>query len=245
MGRKSQRMKAFLLGKKKKSNVQNIAASRTGSQISVSLSPSPDGGQVGGVALDTIEIALKLVRESADWFGPLKAAAGGLCKCIEIYRQVANNKDKIDKLAADVGEIANILEQERRKGISSDMENHFDQLSKKLDAICAQVVKKKDQHITLQVVQGDRNSKDVNTFFKEVQDAYEKCRHQVLFTIGRDTREIVNLLKDHIIQNTHYAQKAFHYVDIGNGYAREGCTPGTREEILKNLEEWAVETSSC
>ncbi|THV02748.1 hypothetical protein K435DRAFT_652805, partial [Dendrothele bispora CBS 962.96] len=50
-------------------------------------------------------------------------------------------------------------------------------------------------------------------------------------------------LKDHIIQNIHYSQKAFHYVDIGNGHAREGCTPGTREKILKDIEEWVDGTS--
>ncbi|THU89106.1 hypothetical protein K435DRAFT_865609 [Dendrothele bispora CBS 962.96] len=130
MGRKSQQMKAFFSGKKKKSNVQNVPASQTGSQTSASPSPSFNRGQVEDVAMDTIEMALKLVRESADWFGPLKAAAGGLCECIRIYRQVADNKDNFDKLAADIAERANILEQERKKGMSSDMQIHFDQLSK-------------------------------------------------------------------------------------------------------------------
>ncbi|THU81936.1 hypothetical protein K435DRAFT_766984, partial [Dendrothele bispora CBS 962.96] len=51
------------------------------------------------------------------------------------------------------------------------------------------------------------------------------------------------LSKDHIIQNTHYSQKAFHYVDIGNGHAREGCTPGTRKKVLKDIEKWADGTS--
>ncbi|THU93451.1 hypothetical protein K435DRAFT_670240, partial [Dendrothele bispora CBS 962.96] len=40
-----------------------------------------------------------------------------------------------------------------------------------------------------------------------------------------------------------YAQRAFHDVDIGNGHAREGCTPGTRKKILKDIEEWVDETS--
>ncbi|THU77507.1 hypothetical protein K435DRAFT_973945 [Dendrothele bispora CBS 962.96] len=243
MGRKTQRMKALFSGKKKKSNVQNVPASQTGSQVSVSPSLSSNRGQVGDVAMDTIEMALKLVRESADWFGPLKAAAGGLCECIRIYRQVADNKDKIDKLAADIAERANILEQERQKGMSSDMQIHFDQLSKRLYYLHAQVLKKKDQHITLQVVQGDQNNKDIDSFFKEVQDAYEKCKNQVLFTIGRDTKKIANLLEDHTIQNMPYSQKAFHYVDVGNGHSREGCTPGTRQKILKDIEEWVDGTS--
>ncbi|THU80682.1 hypothetical protein K435DRAFT_695214, partial [Dendrothele bispora CBS 962.96] len=40
-----------------------------------------------------------------------------------------------------------------------------------------------------------------------------------------------------------YSQKAFHYVDIGNGHTREGCTPGTRQKILKDIEEWVDGTS--
>ncbi|THU94401.1 WD40 repeat-like protein [Dendrothele bispora CBS 962.96] len=243
MGRKTQRMKAFFSCKKKKSNVQNVPASQTGSQISVSPSPSSNRGQAEDVALDAFQLALNLVKESADWFGPLKAAAGGLCECIRIYRQVADNKDNFDKLAADIAERANILEQERKKGISSDMEEDFNQLSEKLKEINAQVKMKKDQHIALQVVQGDQINKDIDSFYKEVQDAYQKCKDQVLFTIGRDTREIVNILKDHIIQNTHYSQKAFHYVDIGNGHARTGCTPGTRKKVLKDIEKWADGTS--
>ncbi|THU78458.1 hypothetical protein K435DRAFT_973529 [Dendrothele bispora CBS 962.96] len=243
MGRKTQRMKALFSGKKQKSNVQNAPASQTGSQVSVSPSLGSNRGQVGDVAMDTIEMALKLVRESADWFGPLKAAAGGLCECIRIYRQVADNKGNFDKLAADIAERANILEQERKKEMSSDMQIHFDQLSKKLDDIHAQVLKKKDQHIALQVVQGDQNNKDIDSFFKEVQDAYEKCKDQVLFTIGRDTKKITNILENHTIQNMPYSQRAFHDVDIGNGHAREGCTPGTREKILKDIEEWADGTS--
>ncbi|THU89108.1 hypothetical protein K435DRAFT_865611 [Dendrothele bispora CBS 962.96] len=128
--------------------------------------------------------------------------------------------------------------------MSSDMETHFDQLSKKLDDIHAQVMKKKDQHIALQVVQGDQNNKDIDSFFKEVQDAYQKCKDQVLFTIGRDTKKIANILENHTIQNMPYSQRAFHDVDIGNGHAREGCTPGTRKTILKDIEEWADGTSA-
>ncbi|THU93456.1 hypothetical protein K435DRAFT_192141 [Dendrothele bispora CBS 962.96] len=91
MGRNTERMKAFFSGKKKKSNVQNVPVSQTGSQISVSPSPSPNRGQAGDVALDTFQLALNLVKESADWFGPLKAAAGGLCECIRIYRVSVQN----------------------------------------------------------------------------------------------------------------------------------------------------------
>ncbi|THU96631.1 hypothetical protein K435DRAFT_754791, partial [Dendrothele bispora CBS 962.96] len=40
-----------------------------------------------------------------------------------------------------------------------------------------------------------------------------------------------------------YSQKAFHYVDVGNGHSREGCTPGTRQKILKDIEEWVDGTS--
>ncbi|THU87088.1 hypothetical protein K435DRAFT_682341, partial [Dendrothele bispora CBS 962.96] len=40
-----------------------------------------------------------------------------------------------------------------------------------------------------------------------------------------------------------YSQRAFHDVDIGNGHTREGCTAGTREKILKDIEEWADGTS--
>ncbi|THU94407.1 hypothetical protein K435DRAFT_839878 [Dendrothele bispora CBS 962.96] len=41
-----------------------------------------------------------------------------------------------------------------------------------------------------------------------------------------------------------YSQRAFHDVDIGNGHAREGCTPGTRKTILKDIEEWTDGTSA-
>ncbi|THU81944.1 hypothetical protein K435DRAFT_766980 [Dendrothele bispora CBS 962.96] len=59
-----------------------------------------------------------------------------------------------------------------------------------------------------------------------------------------DTKKIANILENHTIQNMPYSQRAFHDVDIGNGHAREGCTPGTREKILKDIEEWADGVSS-
>jgi len=41
-------------------------------------------------AVDVFKILLDVAKESSDWFGPLKAALGGVCALVKHYEVIVN-----------------------------------------------------------------------------------------------------------------------------------------------------------
>ncbi|THU96216.1 hypothetical protein K435DRAFT_966063 [Dendrothele bispora CBS 962.96] len=227
--------KGLLSGKKSTPN--------TGTDPDPSQTPDPsttskDGSEVLNTVVDALGTILGVINETSDGFPPLKAAVGGVCECIRIYKQTSENQEKIIKLTEEIANISRSLEMQRKDGMSSKMEKHFENLSKKLESITLKAKEKQEHNIARRLVQTDRDSGDIDGFFNEIKNAYEECKTQVLFTIERDTTAI---LKHVVLQKLPYSSRAFYDADVGQGFVRPSCTPGTREIILNDIENWTMD----
>ncbi|KAF5370371.1 hypothetical protein D9758_006962 [Tetrapyrgos nigripes] len=194
----------------------------------------------GEVALDVIEKGLVILDVASEWFGPLKAVTGVLGECIKTYKEVMDNKGDLTKLRNDLTEEVQDLEKQRKKYKSSEMEQIFEDLSKKLETISNEMEQRLKASNIQQAIQSGRISQEVEQFFKDVSKAYENCKFKVLLIIARKTSEI---LKSLVFNELEPSKEAFHGAQIGGGKARDSCTPGTRTQIIKDIEEWAERTT--
>ncbi|KAF5370297.1 hypothetical protein D9758_006957 [Tetrapyrgos nigripes] len=201
---------------------------------------SPQSAKKGEVALDVIEKGLVILDVASEWFGPLKAVTGVLGECIKTYKEVMDNKGDLTKLRNDLTEEVQDLEKQRKKYKSSEMEQIFEDLSKKLETISNEMEQRLKASNIQQAIQSGRISQEVEQFFKDVSKAYENCKFKVLLIIARKTSEI---LKSLVFNELEPSKEAFHGAQIGGGKARDSCTPGTRTQIIKDIEEWAERTT--
>ncbi|KAK7463037.1 hypothetical protein VKT23_007621 [Stygiomarasmius scandens] len=132
--------------------------------------------QYQDVILDTLEATLDLFNVSSDWFTPLKSAVGGVCECIRVYKKTSENQEKITKLTLDIADIIKSIEEQYKKGASSDMERHFESLTRKLNEITLKAREKQEHNLAQQFVQANRDSQDIDDFFEKVKMAYADCK---------------------------------------------------------------------
>ncbi|KAF5370390.1 hypothetical protein D9758_006973 [Tetrapyrgos nigripes] len=194
----------------------------------------------GEVALDVIEKGLVILDVASEWFGPLKAVTGVLGECIKTYKEVMDNKKDLDKLMNDLTEEVQDLEKQRGGNQSSDMKQIFEDLSKKLENVSNETKQRLKASNFQQAIQSGRISQEVEQFFKDVSKAYENCKFKVLLIIARQTSEIQKSLN---FDKLKPSMKAFHDAQIGGGKERDSCTPGTRIQIIGDIEEWAERTT--
>ncbi|KAF5370290.1 hypothetical protein D9758_006970 [Tetrapyrgos nigripes] len=207
--------------------------------VSVPVS-SPQSAKKGEVALDVIEKGLVILDVASEWFGPLKAVTGVLGECIKTYKQVMDNKKDLDKLKNDLTEEVQDLQKQRKKYESSEMEQIFGDLLKELETVSNETVRRLQASNLQQAIQSVRISQEVEQFFKDVSKAYENCKFKVSLISARQTSEILKSLN---FDKLKLSMKAFHDAQIGGGKERDSCTPGTRTQIIKDIEEWAERTT--
>ncbi|KAF8594416.1 hypothetical protein BDV93DRAFT_529331 [Ceratobasidium sp. AG-I] len=87
-------------------NTSGSPAVQSGAPIQVTSSttittPGPERS-VKGTAWSGLKTLLELLNESADAFGPLKSAVGGISKCIEIYERAAQGREDYRKLGDEL-----------------------------------------------------------------------------------------------------------------------------------------------
>ncbi|KAF5370317.1 hypothetical protein D9758_006979 [Tetrapyrgos nigripes] len=202
--------------------------------------PSPQSAMKGEVALDVVEKGLVILDVASEWFGPLKAVTGVLGECIKTYKQVMDNKKDLDKLKNDLTEEVQDLQKQRKKYESSEMEQIFGDLLKELETVSNETVRRLQASNLQQAIQSVRISQEVEQFFKDVSKAYENCKFKVSLISARQTSEILKSLN---FDKLKLSMKAFHDAQIGGGKERDSCTPGTRTQIIKDIEEWAERTT--
>ncbi|KAF8595115.1 hypothetical protein BDV93DRAFT_528918 [Ceratobasidium sp. AG-I] len=87
-------------------NTSGSPAVQSGAPIQVTSSttittPGPERS-VKGTAWSGLKTLLELLNESADAFGPLKSAVGGISRCIEIYERAAQGREDYRKLGDEL-----------------------------------------------------------------------------------------------------------------------------------------------
>ncbi|KAF5354465.1 hypothetical protein D9758_012418 [Tetrapyrgos nigripes] len=192
------------------------------------------------VALDVIDKGLVILNAVSGWFGPLEAVTGILSECIKTYMEVMDNKENFAKLMNDLAEEVQDLEKQRAENQSSEMKQIFEDLSKKLLTVLNETKQKQDLSVLQQVIQSGRIAQEVQQFFKDISQAYRNCKFKVLLIIARQNNEIYKSL---IFDKLEPSLEAFHGAQIGGGKARDSCTPGTRKQIIKDIEDWAERTT--
>ncbi|THU80855.1 WD40 repeat-like protein [Dendrothele bispora CBS 962.96] len=185
---------------------------------------------------DSLETSLKILKQSSDFNPILKLAVSGICASIETLHKKTKNKKDMIQMTVDLAESAQELASLKGQGNSSEMEHHFKELAGKLDSVNRKLREKLDHSALRRTFQADRDTQEIESYYQELQKAYNQCKTQILFKIERDTTKILKTLIMSMLKNS---KKALYDVSPDKTL----CIKDTRVTILNEIMDWVHNSS--
>ncbi|KAF9059923.1 hypothetical protein BDP27DRAFT_442214 [Rhodocollybia butyracea] len=145
---------------------------------------NPNALRVAGAA---VEKGLVVLKEIADLIPVVPAGVGSalgiVSKCIQIYHQVSENKEKIEALAKDLAsKVKDVKEYRSEQSGSTETDKIFENLASELEKINIEAAPQKYETRTSkmlgniqQVVQADVLSQEIDQYFQDVSKAFKTC----------------------------------------------------------------------
>ncbi|KAJ6529112.1 WD40-repeat-containing domain protein [Mycena vulgaris] len=192
---------------------------------------------MSGEGFSILLASIQLLRESSDWFGPLKAAAGGLHAVLLAIGKNAENNEAMKQLGERIGAIAQIVDTYRGK---SDVN-----FEKSLQGLVGFIQKTKADLEALskrskfaKIILSDHLEKILAGSSNTLNDIIRDLNLQALLILEQNT--------DHLISDGALSRlrcpDAFYN---SNTVSQRGpCAEGTREIVLEKLGQWVEDDNA-
>ncbi|KAG8689281.1 hypothetical protein FRC11_003394 [Ceratobasidium sp. 423] len=190
-----------------------------------------------GMAWSGVKTLLEVLEASADAFGPLKSAVGGLNKCIKIYEKNASKgrkdyaelHEKLDGLLSDLAEHV-------KQPMSFEMTNSVNRLCYGIKAELKIVEEKQAQNKVEQLVIAMEVSDEILECYRRIHGHLERLTLNANMSILKDMDK---LKMRALLSGLSPVKSAIYNSTESDDIKRGGCTRGTREPQIDLLLEWA------
>ncbi|KIK59175.1 hypothetical protein GYMLUDRAFT_245596 [Collybiopsis luxurians FD-317 M1] len=146
-------------------------------ETELQISSTKQSGLGSGAVVDTFETVLGVLKEVSAPFTPLQAAVGSIIECIHIYKKVAGNTEALQALAKDLISCTKLMHEHLNRDDMDVSEWMIIQdLANKLDGINKRVKNQMHSGNFKKVVQKDQVADRIESFKREIQDAYQECQ---------------------------------------------------------------------
>ncbi|KAJ1305539.1 hypothetical protein OPQ81_000544 [Rhizoctonia solani] len=190
----------------------------------------------GSMAWSGIGTLLAVLESSADAFGPLKSAIGGLNKCIGIYESASKGRKDYAEL------------RERLNGLLGDLAQHKSglmgmEMTKSVNRLCYGIeeelekVKQKEARSKAERLAGAlEESNEIYECYRRIQCHLERLTLNANMNM---LKGIDNIQMDSRLNGMSPARSAVYNSNASDEVKRGTCAPGTREPQIELLLEWA------
>ncbi|KAF8593782.1 hypothetical protein BDV93DRAFT_582463, partial [Ceratobasidium sp. AG-I] len=202
-------------------------------------SPDPERGGKS-TAWSGLKTLLGLLNESADAFGPLKSAVGGISRCIEIYEQAARGREDYKTLGAELDklfwELFDYLGGPTPPAMTFSLVN----LAKGIEREIGFVLGKEKRNMIEQAAEAMENAGEIRACYERIQRLLERFSLNANVNIWKivDEQAMYRLDKLSPSQAAHYGSAE------STNLGRNQCIPGTRIDLLNQLKAWAEDSDS-
>ncbi|KAF8604120.1 hypothetical protein BDV93DRAFT_507794 [Ceratobasidium sp. AG-I] len=139
-------------------------------------SSTDDHGQsrAKNTAWAALKTSIGLLKESADAFGPLKSAIGGISRCIEIFERVAKSRKDYETLAIELDTICKDLSGYLSGPMPPTMTSSIESLAKGIEQEIAFVLEKEQRNRLERAVEAMDDPEEVMQCYSRIQRLLER-----------------------------------------------------------------------
>ncbi|CAE6444943.1 unnamed protein product [Rhizoctonia solani] len=179
---------------------------------------------------------LAVLESSADSFGPLKSAVGGLDKCIDSYERATKGRKDNEELLNKLKELVDYLGGCMADPVGLEMTNSVKQMCTDLEADVKRVEKKLERATIQQLVEAMDASDEISECYRRIQN------HLQRLTLNATMNVLERFNKQEMesrLTRISPAMSALYNSAASDDVSRGGCTPGTRQAQIDWLLKWA------
>ncbi|KAG8749219.1 hypothetical protein FRC11_011521, partial [Ceratobasidium sp. 423] len=188
------------------------------------------------IAWSGVKTLLQVLESSADAFGPLKSAVGGLNKCIDIFERASKARDDYAELREKLDGLAQDLANHMDPSMGLVMTNSVKRLCSGIEAEIKKVEEKQDQNKVQQLLTATGASDEILECYRRIHGHLERLTLNANMSI---LKEINEMKMEARLARMSPTVSAAYNSSASNDIQRGGCTTGTREKQIDMLLEWA------
>ncbi|KAG9125384.1 hypothetical protein FRC07_007811 [Ceratobasidium sp. 392] len=202
---------------------------------------------LGSTAWSGLKTLIGVLNESADAFGPLKSAAGGLSRCIEIYEASSSLKNQVaarkeySQLRTELNNISQEIAGYIAGHAPPSMENSVAKLARGIQEETEIVMQKTRRNGWERHAEAMEDADEILVRYQRIQghlDSFADGIHQL--TAGMNIWRIVDDQATRtLLKELPYSSAAKYNSAESGSLGRNGCTPHTRVDVLDQLQTWA------
>ncbi|VDB84206.1 unnamed protein product [Peniophora sp. CBMAI 1063] len=184
-------------------------------------------------------LLLDLLKESSDVFPPLKSVVGGLVALIDVYERTRSSQSELQDITRRIDRLLGILAHRLSGDRETVLQFTLGPFAEILTVQLARLEGMKRRGVLFRVV----HSSQIESQLKDVCTAIERAIQELQLRIGLSLEKLTQaILKETVLQNLPRAKDAAYTAAVViNGVRRRHCTPGTRDDILKQILAWAFD----
>ncbi|CAE6454454.1 unnamed protein product, partial [Rhizoctonia solani] len=180
-----------------------------------------------------IKALLAGLEASSDFFGPLKLAISGLCKCVDIYERVSNDSKEYNELRKKLKEILEDISAHTNSTVGLVKTSSVQRIYSDIDAEAKRVAKKQARTTSERLKDALLESDEILECYRRIAEHLQRLTLNVsLSTLGAVNEQAM----DSRLNNISPAKSAFYN---SQDVKRGACAAGTREAQINLLIEWA------
>ncbi|KAF9556966.1 WD40 repeat-like protein [Agrocybe pediades] len=188
-------------------------------------------------AWNAMETVLRLLKESADAFPPLKSAVGGLVACLDLAKDVIGNQKEYKNLAVQFEGLARTLVPYASMLTASDDGRSIAlPILISIDEEVAEINRQLKRSKSRRTVEATNDQGDILARYRKIDSLFRNLLSDVTL---RTLVEVDEAAKTKLLSKLAPVNDAIYNSEYSTAVKRRGCTASTREQILDDLREWA------
>ncbi|KAJ7445073.1 WD40-repeat-containing domain protein [Mycena latifolia] len=176
--------------------------------------------------------SVELLKECSDWFGPLKAAAGGLHAILLILAKHSENSETMQQLGQRIEMIAQIADMYRDKR-DININNSLQTLAGFIEKTKADLEAQSKRPKVARLILSNHIAETLGSASNTLNDIIRDLNLQTLLVLRQNTDRFIS---EGAMSRLRCPDAFYNSVTVSR---RGPCAIGTRESVLDRLNQWA------
>ncbi|KAG9112444.1 hypothetical protein FRC07_007909, partial [Ceratobasidium sp. 392] len=199
--------------------------------------------QVEDTASGVLKTALGAAKKGVSVVSTFKGVSDMLASCIDSIPTAAENRKDFDDLTSSISAVRQDLEEHLSRVNPEQMSKAVSDAIGKLNQLAAHIDEKQARTQARAYLDAEKDIDDLVEYYRDVEALLRRLQSNAVLNIWRIANENMNVanegLANTLLAGLNPVREALYDSSAASQVRRRGCTPDTRQLVLKELLDWA------
>ncbi|KAG9124719.1 hypothetical protein FRC07_010509 [Ceratobasidium sp. 392] len=188
-----------------------------------------------------LETLVRVMSKSSNAFGPLKSAADGLSRCIEIFELKAKAHEEYKQLRTELNSICEDISGYIDGNVPSSMTPSIAALARGIEEETKIVIQKEQRTAVGRYAEATKEEDEIVERYRRIQMLLNRVALNANMNVWKVASEEATQNR---LERLPYSSAAKYRSMKSDSLGRNGCTPNTRVDVLEQMRAWAEDDKS-